>query len=319
VAIPCLPEPFGDEVLSSWLGRCAASHCVNYRNFVNGVLRMASKPEVFTSFNRTPDIDAQPPATLLDALVQLTPLSRERLLQMSIVGEVCALPMAFRDAYCPLCLQDDIRFRAVYRRRIWANPWCFVCPTHGCALGEYHEAHDRDLDSLKNVVVRVRLGVWGQPYVTCMPALHPKWGPPRCHAASARRRSDSSYQPEFWLKAEMIESALGRSLLLLCGSRIGRDLHIAAAGFRRLNQRSWDFDVVDGRATLPSLPLSWIWGRLQAAQIAAVFWEALDHAMPVPQDLRSWLEVVAATPVFRARHGRPGATLGLRQWTAALS
>jgi hypothetical protein len=180
------------------------------------------------------------------------------------------------------------------------------------------ELHERRQDGPSSVANRVRLGVGGEPYVRCMPAVHIAWDSKRSNSDLARSFSASA-QPEFWLKAEMLESALGRSLLLLCGSSIGQSLYTAATGFRRTNYTWWDFDTANGRKTLPSLPLSGMWGRLQAAQLAAVYWEALDHAMPVPPDLSRWLRVLEATPVIRRRHPRPGETLGLMQWAAALS
>lgn len=297
--IPCLPTAYEDELLSSWLARCAISHRMDdAHGFANAVLRFEGMrplpPEVS-------DIDIEAPSRLISALARCTALCEQELRQMMVNKGLHVLFQRDRDAYCPRCFQEDVEHRAIYRRRQWIDSWCLQCYRHRCLLGRYVDPPWERKPKLLPIDEQVRLGV---DRLGTLVTFDPRGYFSESAASVVRRVAKSR-----WLNSSMLTSPLGRSLVLVCGSTVGEHLERVIFGdYGRKESDRW-FDHQGTPIDWPQAqhPWSTTFARLRAAYIASVCWQAIDHSLGVPADTRAWLQLLSVKrPRARATKGRSG-------------
>ena len=305
--IPCLPKPFDDELLSSWLQRCAVNHGMDSsKTFVAGVLRSEGMRALSWEVS---DLDTETPLRVITALARRTAVCEQQLMRMMVKKGPHVLFQRHRDAYCPRCFQEDVERRAIYIRRQWIDSWCLQCEVHGCLLGAYvHPPSGLNTKNLPNGLPpseQRRLGTARLGTVLVFdPRLH-FWG-----ETSAIKRKPS--RPR-WLDPSMLRGPLGRSLMLLCGSTVGEHVEkVVLSSFGRKEHQRWLDDhrrAIDWPDT--QNPWSTIRTRVRAAYIAAVCWRAIDHSLGVPDDTRAWLQNLSTKGSTAC--GRRGQT-GWRAW-----
>ncbi len=301
--IPCLPTPFDDELLSSWLLRCAVSHGMDSaRRFADGVLRSEGMRPLSWEVS---DLDTETPLRLITVLARRTAVCEQQLMRMMVKKGPHVLFKRHRDAYCPRCFKEDVERRAVYTRRRWIDSWCLQCEVHGCLLGAYvHPPSGLSAKKLPDGLSpseQRRLGTTRLGTVAVFnPRLH-FWG-----ETGAVNRKPS--RPR-WLDPAMLRSPLGRSLMLLCGSTVGEHVEKAVFSvFGRGKHERWCDDhrrAIDWPDT--QHPWSTILTRVRAAYIASACWQAIDHSLDVPADTRAWLQALSTKgSTAHGRRGRPG-------------
>ena len=297
--IPCLPTAYDDELLSSWLERCAVSHGMDGpRSFANGVLESEGMRRLSWDID---DLDTEAPRRLIIALARRTALCEQQLMQMMVKKGPHVLFQRHRDAYCLRCFKEDVERRAVYTRRRWIDSWCLQCEVHGCLLGAYMHPPSGRNEKMLPASEQLRLGTKRLGTVVAFEPRLSFWG-----EASTTKRKPS--RPR-WLDPSMSSSPLGRSLVLLCGSAVGEHLEGAVlSSCERKKHQRW-FDCQRRPIDWPDAqhPWSTILTRVRAAYIASVCWRAVDHSLGVPADTRAWLQLLSAkVSSARTTRGRPG-------------
>lgn len=145
------PEPFEDEIFTSWLVRCAYAHNTHPHTFMN--LHFPTINNVYT-FNV--NFDATVGDDMLRTLVwktgfsfnklyQLTLKSYSGYLQESIINNgTNKFLSSFR--FCPQCFKED---RVPYIRKEWKVVFSTFCKKHKCYLHEKCPCCNMFIDSLK--------------------------------------------------------------------------------------------------------------------------------------------------------------------------
>jgi TniQ len=301
--IPCLAAPYDDELLSSWLERCAVSHGMESSiDFVAGVLRFEGMRPLSWDVI---DLDTETPPRLIAALARRTAVCEQQLMRMMVKKGPHVLFRRHRDAYCPRCFKEDVERRAIYTRRRWIDSWCVQCEVHGCLLGAYvHPPSVFGAKKLPDGLPPSEQRRLGTTHLGTVAVFNPRldfW-----EETSAVKRKPS--RPR-WLDPSMLRSPLGRSLMLLCGSTVGEHVERAVlSSFGREKHQRW-FDDHRRIIDWPDAqhPWSTVLTRVRAAYVAAACWQAIDHSLGVPADTGAWLQVLSTKgSMARGRRGRPG-------------
>lgn len=300
--LPLVPTPFIDESFGSWLQRCTVAHRqASIHDFVASLLLMEGMGPPAPNC----DWDCDPPQFLLKVLADRTGTPLSALRELVVQARSGILRPAERDAYCPLCFAEDIKRRAVYRRRAWLDSWTLTCATHGCLLGSYEEvAHAKSGRAASRELTpsdQVRLGTTTLGYVTGFspPSV---WWTQLHHLPRGARTADVAQGR--WLDPEMCRGELGRDLVLLAGSHLAEDLYYLLFADVRRDSMCWR-DERGKFVNWPNLrfPLARTRARLMAAYIAAAAWRHMDKAQPPPKvSRRAWL--IKVSELCKARQGR---------------
>jgi hypothetical protein len=123
--LPYYPEPYTDELLSSWLERIGLFYGVGYH------VAMASLflNEGPAAWDGTGDVDADPRTR--DALCAWTDRQSAEVPRVLDSGDPDRLDIAARVTYCPACWDDDTsRGRSPHVRRQWARWTTVTCAVH---------------------------------------------------------------------------------------------------------------------------------------------------------------------------------------------
>jgi hypothetical protein len=273
--IPLLPPCLSDETFGSWLRRCAVSHRQrNVWEFAESILASEGEPAPA----RDIDWDCAPPEALVHILSERGRIPIHDLQGLITHKTKDTLRPSERDAYCPICFQSDVARRAIYRRRQWLDAWTMTCSVHGVLLWSYEpvaraKAPGEQMRALLETE-QIRLGTTTLGYVTGFSPPEACWSPLR---GLSRRERDLRLAEGHWLDRELLTTQVGRSLVLLCGSRKAESVYYVLFGSARRDPFCWSDDLSASlEAPLVASPMAAIRVRLTATYTAAAIWRLLD-------------------------------------------
>jgi hypothetical protein len=235
--LPLVPVPFLDESFGSWLRRCAEGYVTTEYEFASAVLALDHKAPPA----KTCDWDTEPSAELLESLARRTPYHRAELEYLVAPQGPSLLPRSMRDGYCPQCFADDQPRGNYYTRRAWLDAWSIWCPAHRCLLGEFKREEYQVI-----------------PVVT-YPGIETLFGDANEHAAQPLRvnpsvasvaipPTDLTDHPIPWLDRigvsgwfdpAMLQSVVGRDLMIYMGSAAASGLFSKLFGHGRFWKDLW--------------------------------------------------------------------------------
>lgn len=273
--LPFVPPPFLEESFGSWFYRCAHAYHTTRGELMVGLLSTLGEPPETGSI----DWDTAPPAQLLAALARQTPLAQSELEHLIVPRGPATLPRAYRDAYCPECFKTDRRNGVFYTRRTWLDAWTLSCPTHGCLLGRFsgyeYPSFAQQVTSFPHGLEAEDSGeraLREKPLVRCV-ALRP------VKAMGATMPKGYCSVARHWYDPAMLQSVVGRDLLILAGSDWADGVWYEVFGYLRTWRELWhDAD----RQTLcwPRIqhPIGSIDMRIPAAHLAGLIWSCLRES-----------------------------------------
>jgi TniQ len=270
--LPFIPAPFLDETFGSWFRRCANAYHTSSSHLMSSILNTAGAASVEDPV----DWDTDPPEVLLESLARQTTLMQSELEYLIVRQGPGTLPPLLRDTYCLACFDKDLASKEPYIRRAWLDAWTITCPIHGCLLGRFSEYEFK--------------ASGGE--VTCFPSG--PYAPPstdgavreqmKVHDVSVHglRQTDAISEESSALDLAdcfdpaMLQSVVGRDLLIIAGSEAANALHSELFGGARPWRCVWH-DVDRKPLWWPTIhhPIASIQVRVPAAQLAGLVWNCL--------------------------------------------
>ena len=296
---PLQPAPFLDETLGSWVRRCADA----YRTTAYGYIHAIVHPATTLHQDELPDLDTSPPKALMRALCTTSGLAQDELAHLVVQPGPWTLRPSDRDAYCPICMTEDLREGRWYIRRAWLDAWTLVCPRHGCLMAEFKQAGDAptDVRAAAKPINTVRLFAVPELRKTVAPApaanvVHL----PKMRVAHVAMQFVWNSGISHWLDPLMLSTLVGRDLVMLLGSSSGDYLYKCLYGYSRTWDQTWH--DAHGKAFdwgLIHHPIAAIRTRLQAAYMAGVIWQALGGTHDgIPTDNRHLTDAIREGLLF---------------------
>jgi hypothetical protein len=260
------------------------------------------------------DWDTNPPQTLLKAITRLAPLQLSELTNLVVSKGPATLAPAYRDAYCPQCFREDQLRGTIHLRRAWLDAWTVECPRHACILGRFSGVEYRDnAGRITNFPTRFgreptdERQVRDNPVVCEVPV-------PLIVPRAGTGRSGNGREVRGWFDPNMLDSVVGRDLIVMAGSDYPCLLYQELFGCDRSWKQVWH-DQDNEALQWPDIhrPLGNIGMRISAAYLAALIWNCLyqkpesaeyaDRVVPSVRELLTlrWLR----EPELRFAHRWP--------------
>jgi hypothetical protein len=284
--LPLIPAPYWDESFGSWWHRAAQTYRTSEEDLARGVLALDGErlPQGFI------DWDTGPPEVLLTCLAAHSRFRFCELQRLIVVKGPATLQPTQRDAYCPTCfVEDKRRDDILYIRRSWLDAWQITCERHGCLLGTLRRyEYEREAPIFSNAWANAR----DFPRVGHAVRLNPSietFAPKvlRCpEALSLHAQGDT------WWDPAMLQSMVGRDLILFMGSSAADLLYHRLFGIARFWNAVWhDSDRRPLRLPQIEHPTAPITVRLEAAYLASLVWACLQSTDTAPSD--NWPALLA--------------------------
>jgi len=273
--LPFLPAPFLEESFGSWFRRCARSYHTSRYNLMVAVLATVGEVPPEGSI----DWDIDPPASLLEALAAQSPLLQSELEHLLIRRGPATLPPAYRDAYCPKCFMEDVAHGVLYTRRHWIDAWTLSCASHGCLLGRFsgyeYALSPREVTSFPYGMAAEDHGeraLREKPLVRAVqlpPLIEGGETCPKGYGSAARQ----------WFDPAMLQSIVGRDLLMIAGCDWGEGVWFELFGYLRRWQAQWhNWDRKPLCWPQIQHPIASIDVRIPAAHLAGLIWNCLHES-----------------------------------------
>jgi hypothetical protein len=287
--LPWAPAPFLDESFGSWLHRCAEGYAVSEFAFASAVLALDQKPPPLGKC----DWDTEPPAELLESLARHTPYRLSELEELVTPIRPSTLPPSMRDGYCPICLQEDQRRGTYYMRRAWLDAWMIRCPMHQCVFGQFQR---EELEKTPAASVRPIDILFGRRYegqeqiLRVNPSVSSATLRPCAVISELRARIDELSSS--WFEPSMLQSIVGRDLVMWMGSAAADPLYYDLFGTSRLWDQVWH-DSQRRPLIWPQIdhPLGRIESRVVAALLADLVWRCIYEAGGVSPGVAPFLTI----------------------------
>lgn len=129
-----VPQPFPDEILSSWIARTSYAHLTHPKTFMNmhfstGKFNWRANFDASVS-DEVLHIIERKSALSFETIYQMSPRSYESYLQESIIPNGLNT-FIVSQRFCPVCLRED---QFPYYRKSWKVLFTTVCFKHHCYL-----------------------------------------------------------------------------------------------------------------------------------------------------------------------------------------
>jgi hypothetical protein len=270
--LPMLPSPFLDETFGSWWHRAADAYHTTERELACAIVALDQRELARGEI----DWDTAPPTELLGALAAHSPFRADELRHLIVAPGPATLAPWQRDAYCPECLEQDRRDGAIYIRRSWLDAWTLRCETHACLLGAlslYEYAQPASVQRSGGYAV-FDLALPLEP-LRIDPSVAP-FVVPTLGCAAPSHLVDADGIAQSWLPPAMLNSVVGRDLVLFMGSSEADVLYYRLLGRTRHRKEVWhDGDHRALPLTDVDHPHAPIAVRLEAAYLASLIWRCL--------------------------------------------
>ena len=232
--LPFLPPPCLDESFGSWFRRCARAYHTSRGDLMDGLLTTLGE-QLATDLI---DWDTEPPAQLLEALARRTALAQSELEHLLVRRGPTTLPRAYRDAYCPACFKADCSNGVIYTRRAWLDAWTLSCPIHKCLLGRFS---GYEYASFAQQVTSFPLGLEADDSGERALREKPLVRPVPLSPVKERGAMPEGYCSvvKHWHDPAMLQSIVGRDLLILAGSEWTDGVWYELFGYLRTWHELW--------------------------------------------------------------------------------
>jgi len=243
------------------------------------------------------DWDTDPPLVFLTAITKLAPLQLSELTNLVVPKGPATLAPAYRDAYCPRCFREDQLRGTIHLRRAWLDAWTLECPRHECILGRFSGFEYKDsAGRITNFPTRFGREPADEGHVRENPVVC-EVPLPRVRLTDTGRSGNVEQGTTRWLDPKMLDSVVGRDLMVMAGSDYPCLLYRELFGCDRSWKQVWH-DLDNQPLQWPALhhPLGTIGMRIPAAYLAALIWnclyqraESAAYADRVVQSVREFL------------------------------
>jgi TniQ len=275
-----IPAPYLDESFGSWWRRAALTYRTREADLAETVLALDHEREPRGSI----DWDTGPPETLLISLAGHTRLRIGELQHLIVARGPATLRPAQRDAYCPRCFAEDKQRDGIsYIRRSWLDAWQFSCERHACLLGTLCPyEYEPEAPIFSPVWVKSR----EPPRLATPVRLNPSvksFAPLPLKCSETLSHQDA--QSDSWWDPAMMQSMVGRDLMLFMGSSAADLLFHRLFGIARPWNAVWH-DQRRRSMRLPQIehPMAPVAVRLEAAYLASLVWRCLQSQRAAPTE-----------------------------------
>jgi hypothetical protein len=291
-SIPYIPMPYRQETFGSWIWRCSRAYCTSRSAFMRFILATAGAELI----DAPTDWDTDPPLAFLTALTSVAPLQLSELTNLVVLKGPATLAPAYRDAYCPQCFREDEVRGTIHMRRAWLDAWTIECPRHECILGRFSGFECKDsAGRITNFPTRFGREPTDEGQVRDNPVVCEVPLPQIRLADTAR--SENGRGVKRWFDSVMLDSVVGRDLMVMAGSDYPCLLYRGLFGCDQSWKQVWH-DTDNQALQWPNIhhPLGTIGMRIPAAYLAALIWnclyqrpESAAYADRVVQSVREFL------------------------------